>query len=1240
MTKRMLVDATHAEEVRVAVVQDQRLIDLDIETASREQIKGNIYLARVTRVEPSLQAAFVEFYGGRQGFLSINDIHSKYYPPEEPERDSKAQGSETASASAETASCENGDSPGKAPAPDEEEISDELPPTDELRPRHRRRHVPIQRLLSRGQTLLVQVVKEARSNKGASLTTHISLAGRYTVLLPENSGGGGISRKITDTSERKHLKEVLSSMEIPNHVSLIIRTAGLGRTKREIARDMSYLLRLWKAIEEKAAQLKPPALIHEEGDLIIRAIRDLYTTDMEEILIDGQEGYRIGKDFMRLLMPRYVKVVQPYKDSLPLFARYQIENQIESMHERKVPLRAGGYLVIDPTEALVSIDINSGRSTREKDVESTAFKTNIQAAEEVARQLRMRDLGGLIVIDFIDMDDKKHVMEVEKHLKEALKLDRAKIQIGKISPFGLLELSRQRMKPTFNESNRLECPRCKGLGTIRSVESASIHLFRQLEEEVAKGRYSRLTYTTSQEMANYLLNNKREQIRAMEVTHDTIILLYGDPSLQTPEFHKNRVERSPEEIEARQAMQARHLQVTAEPDEADEYVDELDDPDDDPDEEEIGPSKTRESIAPTSQANESTAEKSPRTEAENSEKSRRRRRRRKKPTQTVSAALTEPLDMLGSLDIEQLPADNQSARPPATRHRRNNPPGQNNRNTENQSAAIASEAAVDPSEKNAADEAVRVTQVPGLYVLGGSAPAEAADLQDTSENGTDKSSAGSETESSATTPSRSRRRRRRRRSSQSRSQGSSAQALPLEESATSALEEYEENLEEGSEGNSEESAAILKECEDIFGEGASIALAKGHALANQVDESTASDNTPLSYPAQQEDPASAETTPLLSSAAKEPLADSEQTVESPMLPLADGKQTVEFPALPLADSEQTVESPALPLADSEKAVESPILPLADSEQTVESPILPLADSEQAVESPALPLTDSEKAVESPALPLTDSEKAVESPALPLADSEKAVESPAVEKGTSELPKEDSVQDHSAPLYSATLPLPQESSDAEATPPLLTLAQATVDSSIHPQPLPPASPPTETQEVVFAEAASITVLTVSEQLATSFVVPIDEKTETASVASSVVMPSPVASGHEQGEPNEQSVPTEPEMATEAATAASSATEQSAATELSEPVATEPPPAPKSRTRSSRTRSASGTTGKSSTTSKSTATNTSDTEGAVVAAPSEKKPRAPRKRSTKASTENQASPDSSAATESSETISQEP
>ncbi|OSM05084.1 ribonuclease E/G [Magnetofaba australis] len=633
MTKRMLVDATHDEEVRVAIVEDQRLLDLDIETSTKEQIKGNVYLGRVTRVEPSLQAAFVDFNGGRQGFLSINDIHPKYYPEDEVQNDApppgrsrakaKATPDDQAVSSAQEAPLEavteasesteeqpqesdadqaeqsvdteveastdaepNADEDSAEGAggsdseqdadesadeseeddsddDDSDEEDDESPVDDDddaalddedgaeesdspsrARPTRtrRRRNIPIQKILTKGQTVLVQVIKEARGTKGASLTTNISLAGRYTVLLPETVGGGGISRKIMDGAARKTLKKMLATMEISQEMSLIIRTAGLERTKREISRDMSYLTRLWKTIQDKCEKSKAPALIHEEGELIIRTIRDLYTTDMEEILIEGNDAYRRGKDFMRLLMPRYVKVVQPYKDKLPLFSRYQVENQIESMHDRVISLKSGGYIIIEPTEALVSIDVNSGRSTKEKNVENTAFKTNMQAVDEIARQLRLRDLGGLVVLDFIDMEERKHNLDVEKRLKEAFKNDRAKIQLGKISQFGLMELSRQRMKPAFAESNREVCPRCSGLGTIRSVESTAIRLFRCLEEEAYSGRHKRLVYTAPQAVANYLLNNKRAQLAEMESANELEIIIQGDAAMETPNFRREKGE--------------------------------------------------------------------------------------------------------------------------------------------------------------------------------------------------------------------------------------------------------------------------------------------------------------------------------------------------------------------------------------------------------------------------------------------------------------------------------------------------------------------------------------------------------------------------------------------------------------------------------------------------------------------------------------------------------------------------
>ncbi|MBF0588431.1 MAG: Rne/Rng family ribonuclease [Magnetococcales bacterium] len=412
------------------------------------------------------------------------------------------------------------------------------------RPPPRRRHIPIQKLLHRNQTILVQVVKEPRGNKGASLTTNISLAGRYIVLLPEHPYGGGISRKISDQKQRKELKNILTSLDVPEESSMIIRTAGLGRTKREIGRDLSYLTRLWKRIEEKFSQVNQPMLIHEEGDLITRTLRDLYSTDMEEILIEGNEGYRRGKNFMRLLMPSYQKRVQPYKGARPIFSEYGAEAQIEGMHDRVISLKSGGYLVLEHTEALVSIDINSGRSTREKNVENTAFKTNLQAAEEIARQLRLRDLGGLVVVDFIDMEEKQHNLEVERCLREAMRLDRAKIQMNSISQFGLLELSRQRMKPAFSETNRQPCPRCSGLGTVRSLESATGHLFRTIREDVGLGRYRKLIYRTSPTMANHLLNQMRSALLDLEAQHDIKIIIESDPTMEVPDFRKEKLGNS------------------------------------------------------------------------------------------------------------------------------------------------------------------------------------------------------------------------------------------------------------------------------------------------------------------------------------------------------------------------------------------------------------------------------------------------------------------------------------------------------------------------------------------------------------------------------------------------------------------------------------------------------------------------------------------------------------------------
>ncbi|MEO5376350.1 MAG: ribonuclease E/G [Magnetococcus sp. DMHC-6] len=734
MTKRMLVDATHPEETRIAVIHDQRLMDLEIETSGKEQIKGNIYLAKVTRVEPSLQAAFVDFNGGRQGFLSVTDLNLKFFPNEGRGKKESVEPSPSVPVvpplPATEPSVQNGDLDAELEGDVEGDANGDLDldleegedahTTLDAAPRFRRRPtIPIQKILTRGQTILVQVVKEPRGGKGASLTTNISLAGRYTVLLPENSGGGGISRKIVDATERKELRLILSSMEVPPGVSLIIRTAGLGHTKRDITRDLSYLLRLWKMILEKSAVAKAPCLIHEEGDLIIRTIRDLYSADMEEILIDGQEGYRRGKDFMRLLMPRYVKVVQPYKDLKPIFARFLVENQIESMHERVIQLKSGGYLVVDITEALVAIDINSGRATREKDVESTAFKTNREAVFEIARQLRLRDLGGLVVIDFIDMEDRKHNVEIEKIFKEAIKGDRAKIQLGHISPFGLLELSRQRLKPTFSENNRQECPRCQGRGTIRSVESFSIQLFRRIEEEASQERYSRLHYLVPQEVANFLLNQKRVPLARLEETLDISICIQGSSDLLTPDFKVERTNRPKsllvDEAKNVEALAKKELESKFISEEVLEEVPE-EDLEEEQDDDELEPvaEPSKESKDASDDEVVATVEK-----VEIVRKRRRRRRRRRVPVRPVVAEQTGTI------------------------------PGETSMGQNGESAGTT--------------ELVTTTSVPGLFTL-----TECVELHNTenTQEGGEELSAGTDPPSVVTAPSvslpRARRRRRRR----------------------------------------------------------------------------------------------------------------------------------------------------------------------------------------------------------------------------------------------------------------------------------------------------------------------------------------------------------------------------------------------------------------------------------------------------------------------------------------------
>ncbi|WP_417804129.1 Rne/Rng family ribonuclease [Thalassospira lucentensis] len=688
MVKRMLIDATHAEESRVVVINGNRLEEYDVETSTKKQIKGNIYLAKVTRVEPSLQAAFVDYGGNRHGFLAFSEIHSDYYQIPVADREALTQSHARPVKDAEVVedtSDDSEDSPKKEKKPtrsrsrrkprakDKDEATDsnevgadatdnsdsgasDAPAsadgaqnttngTDEedAKPRRRRtrnrrkksdetdastadandasssddnasdansgsdgddtptggnaamsaeiteltvdidddaadgnavaeidaktveediediggddadefveshsrqlqKRYKIQEVIKRRQILLVQVVKEERGNKGAALSTFLSLAGRYCVLMPNTPRGGGISRKITNAQDRKRLKSILAELEIPDGMAVIVRTAGAERTKAEIKRDFDYLMRLWDRIRETTLQSQAPCLIYEEADLIKRSIRDLYARDVDEVLVEGDEGYRIAKDFMKMLMPSHAKRVQPYKDQgVPLFHRFQVESQLDAMLNPVVQLKSGGYIVINPTEALVAVDVNSGRSTRERNIEETAYKTNLEAAEELARQLRLRDLAGLIVVDFIDMEDHRNQGAVERKLKEAMRNDRARLQIGRISPFGLLEMSRQRLRPSLVESAFEVCKHCRGVGLVRSVESAALHLLRVLEEEGMRRRSGTLTVHVASEVALYILNRKRDTLAEIEQRYGFTVMIFGDDSLISPD---HRIERS------------------------------------------------------------------------------------------------------------------------------------------------------------------------------------------------------------------------------------------------------------------------------------------------------------------------------------------------------------------------------------------------------------------------------------------------------------------------------------------------------------------------------------------------------------------------------------------------------------------------------------------------------------------------------------------------------------------------
>ncbi len=526
MTRRMLIDASQSEETRVVVLKGNRLEEFDYDSEIKKQLKGNVYLAKVTRVEPSLQAAFVEYGGNRHGFLAFNEIHPDYY---------KIPVADRQKLIAEEAAIDEGEE--QEDGDHVETVGgDELEDVERRRARLRRRY-KIQEVIKRGQVILVQVVKEERGNKGAALTTYLSLPGRYCVLMPNTARGGGISRKINNMRDRKRLKKVLDDLGIPDGMAVIVRTAGSERTKAEIKRDAEYLLRLWDTIRTDTLDSTAPALIYEEANLIKRAIRDMYTKEIEEVLIEGDDGYRTAKDFMRTLMPSHAKRVQPYKtDGTPMFQHFQVEGQIDAIHSPEVKLRSGGYIVLHQTEALVAIDVNSGRSTRERHIEETALKTNLEAAEEVSRQLRLRDLAGLIVIDFIDMEDSRNNQAVERRLKEALRHDRARIQVGRISHFGLLEMSRQRLRPSLTEMSSELCPHCGGSGYIRSVEWTALYILRAIEEEALRKRSTEMSVSMPGEAALYMLNQKRSKLHDLEIRYGIKILIVADNDIMAPNF--------------------------------------------------------------------------------------------------------------------------------------------------------------------------------------------------------------------------------------------------------------------------------------------------------------------------------------------------------------------------------------------------------------------------------------------------------------------------------------------------------------------------------------------------------------------------------------------------------------------------------------------------------------------------------------------------------------------------------
>ena len=694
MTKRMLIDASHPEETRVVVLDGNRIEEFDLETVTRKPLKGNIYLAKVVRVEPSLQAAFVEYGGNRHGFLAFGEIHPDYYqipiadrqrliemqaeearaedeadlPPESamdraawngdgqgiwtapeaedapageeaaapaaaseediagtvetealpageapaaaedaapaeaapaaqplvieaerivaaPEDDARAEAPAEAVEATETApdAEDSGDAEGmngeEAPPPPETIGGEDMPAESEEERRERRippkflRHYKIQEVIKRRQIMLVQVVKEERGGKGAALTSYISLAGRFSVLMPNSPRGGGVSRKITSAADRKRLREVVEEMSLPDGMSLIVRTAGAQRPKPEIKRDCEYLLRLWDSIRERTLASTAPALIYEEADLIKRSIRDVFGRDIEEVLVEGDDAYGQAREFMRMLMPANAGKVKLHRETVPLFARHNVDQQLDAMHSPIVQLKSGGYIVINQTEALVAIDVNSGRATRDRHIEDTALRTNLEAADEIARQLRLRDLAGLIVIDFIDMESSKHDGMVERRLKEALKHDRARIQVGRISHFGLLEMSRQRLRPSIAEQTFVQCPHCQGRGLVRSVESSALQVLRAIEEEGAKRRAAEIMVRVAAPVALWLLNRKRDRLAEIEARFGMAVLFEPDDTLMPPALKIERL-RAAEPAAIPAAPTALRMDYAPEPVEAEEEPEE------------------------------------------------------------------------------------------------------------------------------------------------------------------------------------------------------------------------------------------------------------------------------------------------------------------------------------------------------------------------------------------------------------------------------------------------------------------------------------------------------------------------------------------------------------------------------------------------------------------------------------------------------------------------------------------